>query len=622
MIFDLALSNWYDYAYLSVKDRLVDALLNLIASHRLGEQVDHSLLNRTIRTFLQLGINNEQHTHFYQVEFEDHFIAVTEEFFTAESESFLQDNNISSYMKKVEECLDRESDLAEQCLHPLTKIRLIQVCEKVMIQRYFDLFQYEFQFMLRDNKEKDMRRFYHLLSRIEGGLDNSSKTMNCYLLAVGNEIVEQTKIISVKDKIDKSHRLINNLLEFYVRYTEVVQKCFSNDLLFVRIMNKAFREIVNQDVGIFTTAELLNFFVDHCLKGNEKLLEDQLDETLTNVVQLFTHFNEKDMFLCAFRKSLSKRLLGRKINEVVERSFISKLKDCCCDVIKLEGMLVNIKQSTERQLLWKDYCLGLEEPLSVDLSVTVLNDLYWPLWKQTDFQLPTELLPCVHVFEQYYKSQNDAQKLTWLYNQGTCTINYLYVTKERVRKKKELHLSVLQTCISLLFNESTKYTFQEMLDILGVSKEMLRFALYPLVYTKLRYIANRGSKGKGKPKVDGKTVMTINENDIFSIIPMTYPNKRIVYPPGVNIKMEMKGSRQLKKKVNEERDVKMDLVLVRVMKMKNVLDIQELIAEATKQLIRFFKPNPRVMKKRIEGLMERGFMRRDDEETRLIHYCA
>lgn len=87
----------------------------------------------------------------------------------------------------------------------------------------------------------------------------------------------------------------------------------------------------------------------------------------------------------------------------------------------------------------------------------------------------------------------------------------------------------------------------------------------------------------------------------------------------------------------EERALKIDLALVRVMKSRNVLDMQNLIGEATKQLMKarstliissyltppqFFRPDPRMMKKRIETLVERGFMRRDEEDQRKLHYCA
>lgn len=72
--------------------------------------------------------------------------------------------------------------------------------------------------------------------------------------------------------------------------------------------------------------KVLNFYVDHLLKGGEKLSEDAMEEKLEQIVRLFTYFDDKDMFYAAFRRSLSRRLLGKKLNEDAERSFIAKLK--------------------------------------------------------------------------------------------------------------------------------------------------------------------------------------------------------------------------------------------------------------------------------------------------------
>jgi len=39
-------------------------------------------------------------------------------------------------------------------------------------------------------------------------------------------------------------------------------------------------------------------------------------------------------------------------------------------------------------------------------------------------------------------------------------------------------------------------------------------------------------------------------------------------------------------------------------------------------LIKLFKPDPKIIKKRIEILMERGFMKRDENDVKTIHYIS
>jgi len=157
--------------------------------------------------------------------------------------------------------------------------------------------------------------------------------MKKFLNEVGTAIVnEQSKGLSDRAAIQNSITLILELLKLHKKYTDIIKSCFSHHNLFRQAMDEAFTIFVNKNVGVFTMAEILNFYVDHLLKGSEKLLEDHLDESADSTVKIFTYFDNKDMFYAAFRKSLSKRLLSKKYKEDAERNFIAKLKQSCGDV--------------------------------------------------------------------------------------------------------------------------------------------------------------------------------------------------------------------------------------------------------------------------------------------------
>jgi len=66
------------------------------------------------------------------------------------------------------------------------------------------------------------------------------------------------------------------------------------------------------------------------------------------------------------------------------------------------------------------------------VSVIVLNSLYWPLSKQTDLHLAQDLIPACRYFEDYYKRENDKKKITWLYNQGNCVVNYTFIDEKSI----------------------------------------------------------------------------------------------------------------------------------------------------------------------------------------------
>jgi len=154
---------------------------------------------------------------------------------------------------------------------------------------------------------------------------------------------------------------------------------------------------------------------------------------------------------------------------------------------------------------FKDYCKATDNVLQVDISVIILNDLYWPLSKQTELKLAKELIPAVNVFEEYYKKENDKKKLTWLYNHGNCLVNYTFPDEKRRKKRVELSISCIQACILLLFNEKNNFQFEEIREALGVTVEMLKYSISPLMSSKQRLLALKGAKKeKEEPKEEKK----------------------------------------------------------------------------------------------------------------------
>jgi hypothetical protein len=197
----------------------------------------------------------------------------------------------------------------------------------------------------------------------------------------------------------------------------------------------------------------------------------------------------------------------------------------------------------------------------------------------------------------------------------------------------------MQSCICLLFNQQKEWRFKDIMDTLGTNEELLKWSITPLLYTKDRVFNNKGPDGHGKPKgPDGKpapiTWDSLQMDDLLGLVPLRSVKKKVPYPPGKPLPKvggeasgEKKGPEHNEDAENlamllKERELKMQLALVRVMKARNTLQQQQLIAEASTQLEKFFMPDPRLMKKQIEVLMERNFMRRDADDQRKIHYCA
>ena len=67
---------------------------------------------------------------------------------------------------------------------------------------------------------------------------------------------------------------------------------------------------------------------------------------------------------------------------------------------------------------------------------------------------------------------------------------------------------------------------------------------------------------------------------------------------------------ETREKVEEDRKPQIDAAIVRIMKARKQEEHNNLIAEVTKQLTPRFLPNPAIIKKRIESLIERDFLER------------
>lgn len=74
--------------------------------------------------------------------------------------------------------------------------------------------------------------------------------------------------------------------------------------------------------------------------------------------------------------------------------------------------------------------------------------------------------------------------------------------------------------------------------------------------------------------------------------------------------------------VEEDRKPQIEAAIVRILKARRVLDHNSVISEVTKQLQSRFMPNPAIIKKRIESLIEREFIERDPEDRKLYRYVA
>jgi len=354
-------------------------------------------------------------------------------------------------------------------------------------------------------------------------------------------------------------------------------------------------------------------------------------------VRLFTYFNDKDEFGVYVRKGLCRRLLnqGKTFNENAEKHFISLLKAQCGNAFtrRMQGMFTDAEGDTVSKTRQKfvEWNKGSEKVSGVSLSVTVLNDCYWPIHGNEKFNLPgiqKEMADCISRFEEFYKNDTSGSKrLKWLYGNGTVALQSM-LGKTRV----ELVVSPLQAAILTCFNSSEKLSFKDLISQLwpgestggqklNLSKSsaamfnvsntnILKGAIEPLCLGKIKALSKEGSTDK-----------EVGEEDMFAVKLVLAKRRKVVFPPGSARAVKDDGDRE-KDLLIKQRMFEVDAAMVRVMKSRNVCTWPDLQVQSVDLLKHRFIPPPKMLKARLESLIERQFIERDSSDRTKLTYVA
>lgn len=240
---------------------------------------------------------------------------------------------------------------------------------------------------------------------------------------------------------------------------------------------------------------------------------------------------------------------------------------------------------------------------SMDFAVQVLTTGHWPTYKLLDVTLPINFARATRVFKSYYDSKTSHRRLQWVHSLGNVVLKASF--KDKVY---DLNVTTLQAVALLLFNETAtpSLTFEIICESLNLSQDVVKRILHSLSCGAYKVLAKM-------PNPNSKSIQ-VTDTFCFSTT-FTCPKRSIRIP------MASLEASHNPKHVEEDRSIAIEAAIVRIMKARKTLGHQILVSEVLTQLS-FFKPDLKVIKRRIEALIDREYLERDPEKPSSYRYLA
>lgn len=624
--------------YLTIRDHLRQTLLDMVAKERRGEVVERIALKNACQMLMTLGIETRC---VYEEDFEKPFLDQSADFYRMESQKFLAENSASVYIKKVEARINEEAERATVYLDKTTEEPIIKVLEVELISKHMktivEMENSGVVHMLKNNKIEDLACMYKLFIRVPNGLETMCECTSTYLREQGKALVTEDAASAEHEKVKESGKnavvYIQKLLDLKDVFDNFLHMSFNDDAKFKQKISGDFEYFINLNPK---SPEYLSLFIDDKLKkGVKGMTEQEIEAVLDKTMVLFRFIEEKDVFERYYKKHLAKRLLlNKSVSDDSEKNMISKLKtECGCQFTsKLEGMFKDITVSNTIMEEFKTRSQQSGNLHGVDLYVRVLTTGFWPTQSTTPkLNVPYAPRMAFEGFRRFYLGKHSGRQLTLQGHLGSADINAVFYgpkkedlssdasaasssmsSKDNTRKHV-LQISTYQMGILLHFNYHDRLTYEEIKNETDIPEKDLLPAMLSLACGKLaQRILTKDPKNKD---IEADHVFSVNESftsKLFRVKIQTVASKGESEP-------ERKDTRN---KVDEDRKHEVEAAIVRIMKARKEMQHNVLVAEVTEQLKSRFLPSPVVIKKRIEGLIEREYLDRKPEDRKIYTYVA
>ncbi len=587
------------------KDRLMNYISTEINKMREenGLVVNDPPLKSVMNVFTNLVLKDD--TTMYSMYFEPYLYEFSRNYYIGKVSQWRSATGNIEYCHVVHQFKTKEEDRMRKYFQPSSFKNLINIyIEQTVKNIHREILLHDdhgLSFILKNQRWDDLYVLYDIMSLIpnnEGVKDFST----IYGEHVANEF--SGNLISLKNEPGIFNEASAKFLEIYELYQEIVKNRLNNHQLFQEALRNTTKTSVNRIYEHFKFYDAFPAYLDTMMKmagDKSKSTPVEIGVLIKKVIEIVNFIGDKDIFIENCRIHMAKRMYDNKcVDEDNERELISEIKANFGQsyVLKMVGMLNDFANA---KVFIGEFKSSPHNNIPFDFNASVYTRTHWPSLPRTEIALPSQISSAIGSFKQYYDEIHTKRELQWNFTVGKMIVRVEFANKQI----HELNLNVIQGIIFYLFQRrNVEHTVQTIVDTTHISKDFVKRALHSMACRKIKILNKTGHP----EEIQDSDVFTFNFN-------FTFP-RRIVPVPCPPFE-----ERNVQETVQEDRTHQIEAAIVRIMKIKKTYEHGSLIVDVINQL-RMFNPEPKIIKKRIEALIEKEYLERHREKPNVYIYMA
>ena len=643
----------------------------IIRCERHGDVECRALLRSVFEMFLEIGLGK---CGFYFREWEVYYRTDAADFYKEMSSKWKPEYSKTDFIVKVVAVWEKEKEMAKRYLQIEATKELLRTFEIALLadlegevlgddyvihhllhtdqrQTLKGLFALYLQ---RENTVKLMRSRVKSFFRKEGlqMVKEQSMRLSSLMTAQKQSDVESYQdapstsrnrnVTSIEDlKIDTAQEMV----ELWERHREIVTNVFKANDSIQKALKDAYRVIVDTKAANYSSAERFALYCDTLLSSSGRgavLRDPDLDHRFDSIVCLLKFLSEKDVFQNVYLQLLAKRLIfykshsqhneicfAGKLKAAIGVPFFQRAKRMMVDMACGPELTRNFNRwmqeenmgDSEQDATAPLSCVALVQGMR--FSASVLNKEAWPTFTEVHVNLPLGMWTAGSLFSVFYGIQTANRSLKWINVLGTVTVETNLFGHNTSVAKTELSMNVHQVSILMMFNTSNDVTYRDILLHLrqtenGGSVKEFDAPQEDFIKSCLTGLMLRKNPILLKEPNGREVTMEDRFRLNFDYVSL----KRRVTIPRVYQMFFKKTIEDIESITVQDRIHAVDAAIVRIMKTKKVLGHKHLLDEVKKICAPQFPPDCRVVKERIEDLIDREYISRARHDNSTYQYLA